>query len=48
MNCHEIGTKDTLRRPAGEGENLGGRWVVPLPTQGRGEPRGGAVGLRAG
>ena len=48
MNRHEVGTKDTLRRGAGEGENLGGRWVVPLPTLGRGEVRGGAVWAAGG
>jgi hypothetical protein len=39
MNRHQTGTKDILRPPAFEGENLGGRWVEPLPTQGRGELR---------
>ncbi len=42
MNRHEPGTKDTLRRRAREGENLGGRWVALLPTQGWGEVCGGA------
>jgi hypothetical protein len=42
MNRHEPGTKDTLQTRARKGENLGGRWVALLPTQGWGELCGGA------
>jgi hypothetical protein len=47
MNCHRVGTKDTLRAAAPGGENCSGWRVDQLPTLG-GEDRGGrGFGLRA-
>jgi hypothetical protein len=36
MNRYAPDTKDTLRTPTAAGDDPGGWWVEPLPTQGGG------------